>query len=594
MRVPVWDREQVSPAATPEVYKRPPGSTGNELVARGLNQVGDAINSIAEDAYKKAVVADTTKGKADLEAAVTQLYYHEVDGAFHKYGEDGIVSADKAFTELQKVRSNIRESLKTETAKKLFDLDSQKLLESYNRKGQVHQAKQRQVVAAARIDALQKNVLNALPFVYDDPEERERLINSANDAIRHLAPSKEAAKTAIFEFQKEAHKAVLKGFLANEREDEAQAYFNKHEKAFGADADKVREVLEVAGVHRKADNFSTLAIKNAKNKDTGWVDPGLARALVEDLDVSQKVKDETWRRLEVKIRKAEHEKNHAIGSVYVRIAGAYESKQKWAAEDEQWLKKHDPDGWHKLRMRMRADTEYWRRLKEGRVGETPQQMLAYDKLRADMIKYSREYAEMPVEELYQRHWTELSPGGFEQARKDFIAHKQRMTNPNVNLPEVSKLIEMEIGLRSLDDSTHGGDADLFRSYISGALGERLTKDQTKLTRKELRDLFNDAQMEVLIQSSSPGWAERMFEDSIPLRPHEIPMYLLLRALTPGQREIRGPKFRGGYVPGEEALEAEGLRPLPGQKSMAERILELNRQGKSREEIQQIISSEPWW
>jgi hypothetical protein len=153
---------------------------------------------------------------------------------------------------------------------------------------------------------------------------------------------------------------------------------------------------------------------------------------------------------------------------------------------------------------------------------------------------------------------------------------------------------MEIGLRSLDDSTHGGDADLFRSYISGALGERLTKDQTKLTRKELRDLFNDAQMEVLIQSSSPGWAERMFEDSIPLRPHEIPMYLLLRALTPGQREIRGPKFRGGYVPGEEALEAEGLRPLPGQKSMAERILELNRQGKSREEIQQIISSEPWW
>lgn len=559
IRVPIGPQVATAPLPRPGIA---PGQTGQLLQEAGAAIQG--VSGQAAELFRREKQRADAARVAQLETEFQTSANRLLDDLSAKRGEEAFAAEQATLEELGKLRDGLVERAggldrwtRDDTLRKLGTL-----FEGARRDANAHITKQRRAAMVDTIQAREASALDALARNFDDPVGRSEQMGAAEEVIGALSPTEEGRAQAQAEFRKKAHVVVLERYLVTRDTEGAKAYLAKVRDELGAAASQVEKHLLAVERDTEAEREAMRISEGATDARTGWVDEARAVGAVDALTPGP-IKDEVRARVERRVAASDglrkNEVNRRFRMAYAAyIRGGYGSIPPTLKE---WLTDNAPE----MLDRLRDDADRKRRLSrsdraEARRAQADANRLAlYDY----MARPAEERAGLDIEATY---------GG--------------------TGPDDIGLGALMVKQREAADAVKKGralsEAEFVRRAKAAASGTIKTRKQMAEFEAEMRLQFGEEK-----EPPSPERARKIIADGLSEKTLERPW---LWDTTERGFESRRRERLGGLT-AEEREDAELLEPLvpagggAPRPTKAERIRQLSREGKSTNEIVQIMNSE---
>lgn len=352
-RFPIAERRVQSAPLSPP--KQPmPGDSGNGALARGLGQLGGAVENVGQDVLE-AAAKDRQRAEAvaasdaenALQAAITEEFYDDARGALHKRGREALPAVDGAYANIAKRRDEISKGL-SERSRAVFESRASDILTGARRTGEGHAATQTRAAEADTIEAAQAGAIDALarnPYDKDEINlQRARVL----PRVRAFALSPEAAAQAEAQFEKVAATTRLNRMLDDGDDESAAVLFAKAKDALGPDGRRFEREIKTLKRTKDADRAVSAVVAYARDDETGWVDEAAALRAFEATAVDDpRTKDAAQDRLREALSEAARVKTKDIDGRFTEAFTAYNQGGIRAipARTADWLNTHAPEKW---------------------------------------------------------------------------------------------------------------------------------------------------------------------------------------------------------------------------------------------------------
>lgn len=271
MKVPQYNGNQINTRNIPDVGRTPAagiesfgGGSGN--VVQGLAKIANVADDIYQKEKEKAddIAVQEARNAATLKE--TELLYSK-DGALNKKGKDAFGQIKRVDDEYQKFSSEIMDGFSNEEQKAKFKKYSDEHYTAVNRTLTNHVSNEmirhENNVAGALID----NESNAAALAYNDPNRIGIAIGTQVETLKKLGASNgwspEELKQKQDQVVSRTHAGVIKSFLDNDKEMDAENYF-KNNKEFINDKEvlsQVEQQVEIGSIRKKSQTYVDDAMK---------------------------------------------------------------------------------------------------------------------------------------------------------------------------------------------------------------------------------------------------------------------------------------------------------------------------------------------
>ena len=272
MKVPQYNGNQINTRNIPDVGRTPAagiesfgGGSGN--VVQGLAKIAN----VADDIYQKEKEkADDIAVQEARNAAIekeTELFYAPGSGALKQQGKNAFGQIERVRGEYNKFSSEIMDKLTNDEQRAKFKKynDSQYLSmdRTLNNHVSTEMIRHENNVAGALID----NEANAAALAYNNPNRIGLAIGTQIETIDKLGASNgwspEELKQKKDQVVSRTHAGVIKSFLDNDKEMDAEKYF-KDNKEFINDKEvlsQVEQQVEIGSIRKKSQSYVDEAMR---------------------------------------------------------------------------------------------------------------------------------------------------------------------------------------------------------------------------------------------------------------------------------------------------------------------------------------------
>lgn len=271
MKVPQYNGNQVNERNIPDVGRTPAagiesfgGGAGN--VVEGLSKIATVADNIYQKEKEKAddIAVQEARNAATLKE--TELLYSK-DGALQKKGKDAFGQIKRVDEEYQKFSSEIMDKFTNDEQRAKFKKYSDSQYVSVNRTLTNHVStemiRHENNVAGALID----NEANAAALAYNNSNRIGMAIGTQIETIDKLGASNgwspEELKQKKDQVVSRTHAGVIKSFLDNDKESDAEKYF-KENKEFINDKEvlsQVEQQVEIGSIRKKSQEYTDMALR---------------------------------------------------------------------------------------------------------------------------------------------------------------------------------------------------------------------------------------------------------------------------------------------------------------------------------------------
>jgi len=271
MKVPQYNGNQVNERNLPDVGRTPSASIesfggGSGNVLEGAAKIANVANDIYQKEKVKAddIAVQEARNAATLKE--TQLLYSK-DGALNKKGKDAFGQIQRVDEEYQKFSSDIMGSLTNDEQRAKFKKYNEEHYTAVNRTLTNHVSNEmirhENNVASSLID----NESNAAALAYNDPNRINMALNTQVETLKKIGASNgwspEELKQKKDQVISRTHAGVIKSFLDNDKEMDAEKYFNEN-KEFINDKEvlsQVEQQVEIGSIRKKSQEYTDNAMK---------------------------------------------------------------------------------------------------------------------------------------------------------------------------------------------------------------------------------------------------------------------------------------------------------------------------------------------
>jgi len=271
MKVPQYNGNQVNERNLPDVGRTPSASIesfggGSGNVLEGAAKIANVANDIYQKEKVKAddIAVQEARNAATLKE--TELLYSK-DGALNKKGKDAFGQIQRVDEEYQKFSSDIMGSLTNDEQRAKFKKYNEEHYTAVNRTLTNHVSNEmirhENNVASSLID----NESNAAALAYNDPNRINMALNTQVETLKKIGASNgwspEELKQKKDQVISRTHAGVIKSFLDNDKEMDAEKYFNEN-KEFINDKEvlsQVEQQVEIGSIRKKSQEYTDNAMK---------------------------------------------------------------------------------------------------------------------------------------------------------------------------------------------------------------------------------------------------------------------------------------------------------------------------------------------
>lgn len=298
---------RVSQAPTPSEAEGVKQATPVGEVGEGLDQLGQVVQGIAVDAWRREAASEASRGLAELQSRFTKRLVQATSQKGEKaFGADRLVG-EALGNDIAEVRGTLRNEL----ARRRFDEESQRLLGGANRTLTVHVAEQ---ARAAQADSLKARLQAARDVVSLDPSQADDQIASLEPEVRAMALSSDGAEQDVAELRADLRADSIVAYLNAGNVDGATSVLLRHEAELGARGPDLRRKILAFGLKQTAETRAMDFTRKATDA-RGFVDRAAAEAMLDQIeDVG--LKDETRKRLDVRLDTLEKSEKARGGAIY--------------------------------------------------------------------------------------------------------------------------------------------------------------------------------------------------------------------------------------------------------------------------------------
>lgn len=601
-RVPVINEQSVStrqlPAARLNVDARgsfgEPVAAGLQRLTRGIEDASDVLEAQRQKAKQRADAIATAEVEAQLTDTVTTELHDKQNGYLWKRGRQAFEESASVLERLEKRRVELAKGLGNDDQRRIFEGAARNTLQRVRQTIERHAGEQMRV---AEQDALEVRRRSALGAIYADPS----LTDTQGYEVELKMGELGQGEDEIAKWRAQATATAIKALLERGDVEGARGRLEAGRAMLGADAVRLQKDIDSIGKARGAEARALSIVSGARSRETGWVDPDVALAAIDLLPEAER--DEVRERVEHRVRLAEGEKNREIGEVYRRVFSTYLDKGTLSAADPRdirWLTEHSPEDMDKLRSKARADSEYYRKKREGNgtTGETDEQREAYLEFEQDVLNNPDKYRALSAHDFTRLWGPRLSNSGYKAAGRVLANEQARLKKAE----ESGELVdEKTFRLSAEAEAARAGitskkQKDAFLAYMN-----RWHADW-KASHKNARPSWTDvqkAQADALLEGRRkrdwylPDPSVRRFE--VP-KPEEF--------YVEGQEPASAPApTEGGTGQSGAAGESPAPPTIPPRTPVTEldlaaptvprkeRVLQLQREGKSPRDIVIIMRNE---
>lgn len=205
---------------------------GVRAVGQGIGQAADVALGIMQQEKMKQDVAVEQDIQAQLTDASGSLFDDPQAGYKAKLGMDAMAQREDTLKAFKNVGTSLRESLKNDTQRAAFDRIWGREWESFNRRVQNHEARQAEIVAAEKYDAVVSALTSdAIRTASTDDHDESRLaLLKLEDAAEKrgvaMGLPPEAREAERRRLRTRAMLGIVDNFLESGRDQDAAEYFN--------------------------------------------------------------------------------------------------------------------------------------------------------------------------------------------------------------------------------------------------------------------------------------------------------------------------------------------------------------------------------
>lgn len=265
MKVPQYNGNQVNERNLPDVGRTPAagiesfgGGAGN--IVEGFSKIANVAGTIYQKEKEKAddIAVQEARNAATLKE--TELLYSK-EGALNKKGKDAFGQIQRVDEEYKKFSSEIMDKFTNDEQRAKFKKYNDSQYVSVNRTLTNHVSNEmirhENNVAGALID----NEANAAALAYNNPNRIGLAIGTQIETIDKLGASNgwspEELKQKKDQVVSRTHAGVIKSFLDNDKELDAENYF-KANKEFINDKEvlsQVEQQVEIGSIRKKSQSY---------------------------------------------------------------------------------------------------------------------------------------------------------------------------------------------------------------------------------------------------------------------------------------------------------------------------------------------------
>lgn len=347
-------------------------------------------------------------------------------------------------------------------------------LTNTERRIEQHAAQQFEVARKDALEGIRATALDAVAYA-QDAGQAAHYTRNAEARIRELATTEEGAHADVMKFRQDAIGVRIAKMLSEGDVAGAEAQFAATDQLLGAQAPKWKHAIDAAKKTQETQAFDVEAQKavdsivESGTKPNGQPDLQVMDALIEKLPPG-KLRDEAEQRLTHAKVKATRRWEARISREVDGVLKTYIEAGTLGAVDpkaKSWLIENAPEEWVKLKARERSDSEYWRRLREGKPPETTDSARALVGAKADIDERADYYRSLSEEDFFRQPIVQgLTPAGLKEIGNYWVGMRKRDPIPDGQFNQ-------EVSARIGQSEKLSKDKEAARQFRARANQERL-------------------------------------------------------------------------------------------------------------------------